>query len=167
MKKGILIILCLLLLLPGCQKQEETLQTPVPYFYLRREITYSNADGVLASEHREAAGHEQDYEYLLSQYLTGPKSQELYTLIPANTRLCSFAIQGESATVILSDQFADSTGINLTLNCACITKTCMALTGAKQVKIQCETATLGDTGSIVMDENTLILLDETGLAPAP
>ncbi len=166
MKKVCLILLCCILLLSGCKKQDEKILAPVHFYYLCTNITYGTSDSVITSEARESQGHEQDYTHLLSVYLEGPKSPELYDLFPVGTRLHKLEFSKKTAIITLTDEFANAQGLDLTLNSACIAKTCISLTGCKKVELRCETAPLGDSGVIIMDESTLLLLDEAGFLPA-
>ncbi len=168
MKKFLIFLLLATLMLPltACADDGEEIIAPVEFFYLRREPTYGTSDSVIAPENRESAGHEDDREYLLSMYLEGPASTDLYSLIPAGTRLLALQQHGERIKVILSDEFAQLNGLDRTLACACIAKTCMTLLRGSSVEIDCKTISLGEFGPIYLDAQSLLLLDDAGITPA-
>ncbi len=157
--KRLLILLCALLL-AGCTQKEPPIQSPVTFYYLQTEITYGSEASILGQEIFEGAGHEQDIRYLLNVYLLGPTSPALSFPIPQGTVLVDFSVHERHGLVILSNQFAKLTGIDLTATCACITKTLLQLADIDSVEIQCTTESLGDTGTVIMDEAAILLLDD-------
>ena len=169
MKKTLCLIFAfaLLLSLSACASSEEKVQTPVYYYYRQMELTYGADPGVLDKEAREAAGHLQDYTYLLSEYLEGPKNFSLYNPFPRNTVLRSFALQDGTAFVQLSASFASLTGLDLTLACACITLTVCELTGAQQVTIRADDSLLDGNPQITMSPDSLLMLDDSNIVIRP
>lgn len=160
MKRGICILLALALLsLTGCANDTGRFQEPVSFYYVREEFTYGTADGVIAGEIREAAGLSGDRRQLLNRYLEGPDSAELISPFPAGVRVVELKAEESRLTVVVSDAFAQLTGLDLTVACACLTKTAIGITGCTVVTIQAETAMLDGSKSVTMDEASLFLLD--------
>lgn len=108
-------------------------------FYYRRADYISEAqEPVIAKESREVTGHANDLTYLLSLYLMGPLDKKLQSPFPANTRLVSARMEDSTLTLQLSRQADDLTDSDYSLACACLTMTCMEITSATDVIIQCE-----------------------------
>ena len=162
MKKLTLCILLFCLILPcfGCSNQE-SVKTPVLYYYCRSELSYDGAGSVITPEQRESAGHEEDIPYLLGQYLSGPKSSTLLQTFPTGTKLVSFTLEEKEAEVILNDGFAELSGMELTIACACITMTVTGLTEAETVHIRTESELLNNMEKITMSKDDLLLFDSS------
>lgn len=163
MKRFVCLILVMVwaLSLLACSRQEESLQDPVRFYYPRSKITYGSADSVIAWEDQEAAGHKNDYMYLLRQYLKGPSSETLSRTFPRSAVLKDLQISGGTAHVLLNDYAALLTGLDLTIACACLTATIIELTGVQRVTIQAEHELLDGNISITMDREHILLLDES------
>ena len=160
MKRWICLILLAVLLLSGCETQEE-FYAPVTFYYGNPNVTYFSEDGVIAREVREAIGHEDDYEYLLNLYLDGPETSEVKRVFPKNVELVRLEILGGTALVVLNDAAARLTGLDLTIACACLTATICDITGIHTVTIQAETQLLDGNKSITMNRNHILLLDSS------
>jgi ABC-type oligopeptide transport system substrate-binding subunit len=161
MKKWICLLLTLGLCcsLVACGNQEQV-QSPVDYYYPRTNYTSGSTDSILASEVREAAGHEDDLDYLIKQYLKGPVSPLLRSPFPSGTKLIRMEQNGDTLTIILDSTFAQLTGLDLTIACASLSKTCMALSGATTVQISADGPTLDGERSIIISADSLVLMDE-------
>lgn len=163
MKRSIamILILCLLAALGGCAGDQEEILDPVDFYYPRTGVSFGTDDGVIGSEAREASGHRENPAYLISVYLHGPQSEGLRQIFPVETRLLSLKIIDDEARLLLTDSFAQLTGVDLTLACACLTATAMELTGAQSVRIEAASKTLDGKDSITMNSSTLLLLDDS------
>ncbi|MBE6959640.1 MAG: hypothetical protein E7448_02820 [Ruminococcaceae bacterium] len=159
MKRIVCMILLLLLFLPGCDPQEEVFAEPVDFYYMKADVAYFSAEGVIARETREAEGYRQNYEYLLGLYLQGPENQELKQLFPQYVKLVELEISDRVATVTFNDTFARLTGLDLTIACACLTATVCDMTGVQSVTIQTENRLLDGNKSITMTWENILLLD--------
>lgn len=166
MKRITSIVLALLMLLPLCaceRNEKEELKDPVTFCYLRVQnpeaLHHSSAGSVIATEKREGTGIQEDLTALLQLYLNGPASEELYSPFPRGTKLVSWERSDSTLTVILTNEFATLTGMDLTLACASLTMTCLSLTDAKSVQIQAESENLDGKTSIIMNRNDLVLTD--------
>lgn len=155
------LILCFALCLFGCTKQTEELQNPVRFYYPRSTPTYGAADSVIAWEAQEAAGHTEDYLYLLRQYMKGPKSDTLSRAFPRSVLIKGLQISGDTAYVLLNNYVSLLSGLELTIACACLTATVCELTGVSRVTIQAEHALLDGNSAITMDRSHILLLDES------
>ncbi len=152
------LLLALCLFLPGC-KTEESIQTPLTFYY-RNADTFQAADSsIILGEIREAEDRKDDIHYLLNLYLQGPASEGLLPVFPEGVRLVSYQKQNGTAQVVLSDEIAQLEGISLSIACGCLAKTIMALDDVYGVRVFAETMTLDHRDYIYMDNETLLLLD--------
>ena len=61
----------------------------------------------------------------------------------------------------LSRGFATYSGLELTIACACITKTAISLTGVDIVRIRADQTLLNGAEYIQMDANSVLLIDQS------
>ena len=94
------------------------------------------AEGIIGSETREAAGHREDLNYLLSIYFRGPLNSEFSSPFPMGCRILETAQEDGNMTILLNPILAETTDLEVTIACACLAKTCMELTGADTVQIE-------------------------------
>ena len=160
MNRMLCLILVLCLFLPGCALFGERIREPVTFYYLRAEYRYGSADGVIAPEVREASDHVGDLSYLMALYLMGPSDEELVSPIPRGTRIYSAVQENNTVTLTLSDASQTLTDSEFSLACACLTMTCLEITGADKVNIAS-----GDR-SVTMTRDNLTLFDDSAAAAA-
>ena len=158
-----LLLILTVLSMTACAQDEEPVH-PVAYHYLRApldngEILHGSADSVIAPEIREGDGHQGDLSHLLDIYLLGPLDHDYRSPFPVGTALISITVDGVHASLVLSRQFANHNGIDLTLACACLTMTVMDLTGVETVTISADESQLDGKASITMDRSSMILTD--------
>ncbi len=156
---AILLICALLLPLTACQQEQAAGEGTVTFYYCRKELTHGSTDSVIAGETRDTQSQGKDLSRLLTLYFMGPRSQELRTPFPVGLRLVECRINEGTAYVTVTDALSQLTGIELTLACACITRTVLGLSEAEAVHIQAETSLLGSSQFLLMDEKTLLLFD--------
>lgn len=155
MKRFCLIATLLCLLLSGCGQY---INEPVTFYYIRSEY-HEDMNGILASEKREASGHRDDLAYLLALYMMGPADDELISPIPRGISIYNLESDENSVEIILSESGRVMSDSQYTLACACLSMTCMELTGAKTVTIS------SGERSITMDDTNLVLHDFSTAAP--
>lgn len=154
---AILLTLSLSVCLFGCSFSG--IKEPVEFYYPRRQadLALSPEDGAIVSEMREASGHRSDLYYLLSLYLQGPLDSKLVSPFPAGTRLVEVRSEDSVLHVTLNEAFAGLTGLDLTIACACLAKTCLSMSGAEQVHIETAPSTTGDFIDLTLDRDSLLL----------
>ena len=157
MKKflALLLVIAISLSLAACASS-----SAVTYYYVRNEseYLYGISDGVLVGESREAAGHVDDLRYLLILYLHGPVSDNLTSPFPAGTKLVELTREDDALTVQLTSMFTILEGTDLTLACACLARTCFALTDVETVTI----LAMGlETVSMTLARDDLLLMDDS------
>lgn len=162
---SILLLICLCLPLFGCQKEAKQAMKPVTFYYCRTEFDHGKEDSVILGETRESAGFEDNFIGLVNLYLQGPVSDGLHATFPVGTKLIEYRLEGETAVLTVTDQLSFAKGIQLTTACACLAKTVMGLTEVKAVKIQTQTENLMNAPYIIMDQRTILLLDDTEIHP--
>jgi len=84
---SLILTVILLISLSGCHYSDSSndILEPVEFYYLRssESFVYGSADGVIASEVREASGHTNDLTYLLSMYLPQEAQKSLTAALVA------------------------------------------------------------------------------------
>lgn len=161
MKKIIsfLLVIALLLTFAGCAGNREKILSPVSMYYLRNEFTYGSADSVITPEVRDGDPYNNDAKTILSAYLLGPKSDDLRSPFPKNTRLLQLTMNDNTAQLVLTNTFASLNGIQLTLACVCLAQTVMSLTGVASVQISADSELLGGNKSITIDSDSINLTE--------
>lgn len=154
------MLLCLMVLLTGCTGSEQGLR----FAYQQKEPRYGSADGVIGWENRQAPGHEEDLQYLLTLYLEGPLDDTLFSPFPAGTALEGFTYSDSTLYVTLTEQYAGLDGIAHTVASACIAQTCFQLTPAEKVVIKCTSEQFGNK-SITLYRDSVLLYDDSTAPP--
>lgn len=156
MKKRFAVLLLTLFLTvsAGCSFASSHMIEPVNFYYRRTQFLYGSSDSVIGSESREASGHTEDLNYLLSLYLAGPVEEGLISPFSRGTLLLSVVQWNDSVTIEVSDTGRFLSDANFSLACACISKTCMELTGAESVTV------ISGSRSLTTTPNNILLADE-------
>lgn len=161
MKKTMALWLALALVLGGCSGASGSLRVPLTFYYPRAEVDFSQGSSYIVAEMREGDGIGSDPIDILALYLRGPSNTEAFSSpFPEGTRPESFVLEDDVAQITLSAEFATCSGLELTVACACLTKTCLALTQAQLVRIRCAGALIGDAEYVEMDERSILLFDD-------
>ena len=134
-----IFLLAIILLLSGCNKENEEMQYPVTFYYKVAEPSYDAGSKTIATEIRDQKYHKNDYEYILNEYLMGPREEGCVSPFPAGTTLDELLMGGTKVSVVLSGHFVYATPSEMMLACACLTKTVTELTGIKTVQISVTT----------------------------
>ena len=159
MKKTFLILLAaaaavlgLLCLIP---RGEDT--NLVTFYYARNDYLYGEREGTVGWEVRDVGRKKEDLTYLLALYLEGPFDSKLKKPFPGKSidHVQTLTWTGNSVYITLADMGVGMTDSQFNLSCACLTRTCLELTGAQRVRI-----TSGDR-SVMMTEDSLLLYDES------
>lgn len=154
-----LLLLSLLLSVTACSA--EKLQDPGTFYYRRTDTAFEGTDGVIVPEERELQGIRGDLEALLQTYFAGPTEEGLESPFPRDTRLLNWNMTGTTLNLNLSDSFAQLSGVDLTIACACICKTFTGLTEADTILIQADGALLGGNSYIKISADMLSLADDS------
>lgn len=157
----ILFLVMTLLLCVGCKQKTESPQDPVGVYYKRAQVSFGASDSVISLAYIDAAGRKTDIEYLLNLYLANETGEEHARTFPKGTTLISIKMDALTAKIVLSDSFADLTGIDLSIACACLTQTVISLTNCQEVIISANNAKLDGQNFITLSQDSYLLLDES------
>lgn len=151
--KAFFVTALAILMLSACGSS--ALKEPVTFYY-RRAAFHSNAENsVIASEYREATGHQKDLWYLLTVYLAGPLDSSLRSPFPSGTKLLNVSADGNNLVIELSNTNRAQSDAAFSLACACLTKTCLALTDAETVTV------ISGSRTLTTSLDALLLFDES------
>ena len=156
---SILLILALLPALVGCSPKAEPPQSPVTFYYPADDTIYDGKTAVIHQEIRDAAGYEEDIEGLLNLYLKGPASESLRSPFPRQVKVTRYSTNSNTINLVLSSEFAQLSGIDLTLACACLANTLFELTQLERVQFFATDSQLDGQDSITLDRNDIYLAD--------
>ena len=159
MKKWIVCLMLLPLLLSACGIYEET-EEPLQFYYPVKNIDYNRGAAFLQAEPRDRILTGYFFTEILNLYLQGPRDQMTYDMpFQYNTRVVYVSIENGILDLTLSRGFATYSGLELTIACACITKTAIAITGVDIVRIRADQTVLNGAEYIEMDANSVLLVD--------
>lgn len=154
MKRTIALITVVFLLtsLFGCKQTGSVREPkePVNFYYCNRADEHSHTEALISPELREALGHTNDHEYLLSLYLNGPLSYQYVSPFPRGVALHAFSFDNGVADITLSNQITQLTDFDATLAFACLTLTVKDLTGADSITIRAKDGLINDSASITL-----------------
>lgn len=156
--KRIILVSLILLALTGCAK-DHTPNNPVRFYYPKAEITFGSEYSAIAFESRESESL--STEALIRLYLDGPAQQELENPIPDGVELVSLLIDGDAASLVLTDPFSELSGLPLTVASICLSKTVIELAEVQTVVLSCETKPLDGESHISISKDQMILVDES------
>lgn len=154
----LLVILCLPLW--GCQEEETPLLDPFNGYYRRAELFHGSTDSVVAPLPIEGVGLKNDPMMLLNVYLTMETDPYYAPTFPEGTEILIMELEDGTADILLSSAISQLTGLDLTIACACLTKTVIELTGVDSVIIRARGTTLDGASYITMDLSSIYFLDD-------
>ena len=131
MMKRIFFLCLIALLLMGCQVREQEPVDSYQFYYPRVHVLYGSDQGVFLPEARDASLMERDMASILTNYLQGPQSPELYSPFPEGTHLTRVEQKGNALYVGLSKPFFDLKDMKMTLACTALSQTCFNLTSVQ------------------------------------
>lgn len=154
-----LLTLTLLTCLAACGADGP--EDPGNFYYLRTEAQYEGTDGIIAPEERELNGLRGDIGPLLEAYLQGPTDKDLESPFPRDTVLLDWQMIRGNLHLNLNDTFAQLSGIDLSLACACLARTCLELTDATTIRIRANGAMLNGSTYVILSNDNLFLADDS------
>lgn len=166
MKKALCILLCLCCFagILGCSANQSVPENTVTVYYKREKADYGTADGVIAEAYLDASGHENEYVYLINQYLKATPGEGFSSPFPQGVSLVGFRLEGLTAKVILSDRIAELSGMDLTIALICLTHTILSITDCQEVIISATSKQLDGQNFITLNRDSYLLLDDSGSA---
>lgn len=160
MKKLCSLLCCVLFLqfLGACSGSNDVSQ-PIDFYYCNVETGYNNPSAVICPESREAAFYNGSVERMLQDYLAGPRAEDLYSPVPADAELVSCLVEEGDVYILLSQEFAELSGIKLSVCCSCILMTLHEFTDVHTLHISAQDAQLDEKKEIVLNIDDIILMD--------
>lgn len=157
----VIMISCLLCMSACSARSGKSIRSPVNFYYCAETMQYNSEDGVIRAEIREAKGFDAGSELfdIINLYFKGPEDSSFQSPFPADVTLKRCSINDGVLQVILSNHISQLEGFDLTIACACLTKTLLEITQADAVEIRAEGGRMGDSISVTMSHETLLLLD--------
>ena len=161
MKKLCILLCCVLLLqmLCACNGKNEELKAPVNFYFRNKEITYDSPTAVIYPEVREGAGFHENLTAMLRSYFVGPNSETLERFIPADVYMVSCEHDADEVAIVMSSQFSELTGMDLTAACSALLLTVHDFTGAQTLRISAKDAQLDGKDEIVISIEDIVLID--------
>lgn len=156
---SLILILVLLSSALGCARNDPAPKVPVTFYYPAEDTVYDGKTSVIHPEIRDGAGYEDNMEGLLNLYLKGPSSEELRSPFPRRVTVSRFAVTPNIATLVLSSEFAQLGGIDLTMACVCIANTVFELTGLDRIQISSADSQLDGQASITLERDDIYWMD--------
>lgn len=163
MKRFVSIWLAVCFLLCLCSCAEGGFQAPLRFYYPRAAYRYDGDNGVIHYEVQEGSSLP-SLSDRLSTYLAGPVDPMLVSPFPEDVRLVNLTLDGSDLYLVLSDEFAQLTGLSLSIACVCLTRTCLELTDVQTVHICAETLALDGSSSLILTGQDMLLLDRSSMA---
>lgn len=139
MKNRLCLLLPVLLLLTGCQR-EEPARTAYELYFQEADLTCSAGESPFRTEtvylyDEETASASRLAEALVNELLKGPADETLKSALPAGTTLLSLEIDGDRALVDLSPSYESLSGVALTLADSAIAMTLSQVPEVSSVQI--------------------------------
>ena len=160
--KKISVLLCCVLLLQmfcSCGRKKEEFKKPVNFYYCKNEVSYNSAQAVIQPETREGYGYHDNAVALMHAYLLGPESSELETLIPSDVYLVSCTVENGIAHTVLSSQFANVTGLKLSLVSSAMLMTLHEFVGVEELHLSAKGAKIDDKDVLTLTMDDIVLMD--------
>ena len=152
------ICLCVLLLC-SCSRKDPVYLEPVNFYYCNKTVSYNSPAALISPEVHESAGFENDIVRFMEQYLKGPNSDELSMLIPAGTVLHAARVQDDSVLLDFNQEFAELSGIELTIASVCVVRSLHEFVGIETVVFRAENALLDDKDSFTLSLEDIVMMD--------
>lgn len=132
--KLVSFLLGFLLLLSACNHSDSG--DTVTFYYARNpQHKTAPIETFCTAETRNITSQNTNLRYLLSLYLQGPLDSNSVSPFPANTQLVKLDMHNRQFFIQLSQEFAELSGIDLTVACTCISLTCFDLADVDRVTV--------------------------------
>ena len=143
----ICLLLCIAFMLTACFTPST--DTPISTFFYIRPETEFESESILVTEERNIQAPLKD---LLIQYLSGPLDEHLQSPFPAETTLIDCTIIDSQVEIILSNEASSLTGIELSVACCALARTCFKNSDVSAVNISTQSALLNGQKTISFTE---------------
>ena len=158
MKKIIIYMLCFVMAFLstacGSRSQQSEPKEPVKFYYCAQSSDHRRMPSLIGAETREALGHKDNPEYLISFYLSGPISYQFSSPFPAGVSLQRLSVADGNADITLSSQISKLSDFDATLAFACLVLTVNEVLDVQTVTIRAKDSLINDSASITLDVNS-------------
>ena len=153
---ALLLLGLMVVFLPRQEKADH-----VTFYYAQKNFAYGHDCGVMAPEYRAVGRRSNDYPDLLALYLEGPLDPALAIPFRDNRsdQVQTVVVEDDVVNITLADLGVGMTDSQFTLSCACLSRTCLEITGASRVNI-----TSGERSVSMTRENMLLRDDSASTA---
>lgn len=159
----LLLVIALTILSVGCDRTPAPPKQPVTFYYPVSNPVYDGKTGLIHSEVRDSTGLNDNMTELINLYLRGPLSETLRSPFPENVTVTRYSTTANTVILELSSEFANLSGIDLTLACACMAHTLLDMTGLERFQISAADSMLDGMSTITMERNDLYMTDTPNL----
>ncbi len=161
MKRLISIVLSLGILLAASGCGAPSIEEPGAFYYKQADSGAYTSECVIDSEVRDIAHVREDIGQLLALYLQGPENKKLESPFPRGTAVTKWTLVENTLLLTFGTEFAQLSGVDLTIACGCVAKTLMELYPIQRVNIQAEDSLLNGSRSITITEKNIQLVDDS------
>lgn len=162
MKRLFILLLSAMMLLTGCTSNKNISRT-VQFYYIHNEVEFGSKSGVISSNSVQIKYRSEDNLQILNQYFNGPTNYECISPFPAGITLIDFETTQDTARLTLSPHMSMLSGIDLTVACACLTRTVIELTGVHTVQLSIQGNLIDGQESISFNMSSFAYWDDTNL----
>ena len=162
MRKIVLILTCVTLvlcLLCACSAKKQEFEDPVSFYFAKKEISYNSSTGVLYPEIREGKTFHNNLIACLRAYMLGPDSTELQRLIPSDVYLVSCEQEEDVVNLVMSNQFSQLSGIELSTACSALLLTIHDYTGATTMNLSVKDGLVDGKDVFALSMDDIVLID--------
>ena len=161
MKKAIIITLffAFTLTLSACSFST-TEPDSLTFYYIKSKDNFDGISDIIVPFYPNTSITNDSYAELLGLYFNGPTNYSCYSPFPAGTTLEELNVTRSKAKLTLSPHFATISDVELTIACACLTKTVIGITGVNSVQILVNGAQLCGEDSLTFNLNSFTYYDE-------
>ena len=154
----LLVCLCMLFVC-GCSQKDPEYIRPANFYYCNQTVSYNSHIGVIRPEVREAHWIGENIDRFMEEYLRGPLSDDLYSIIPAKTVLLSVQVQENTAFLNFSQELSSLSGIELTSASVCLVKSLHDFAGIETVVISADGSLLDERESYTLSLEDIVTMD--------
>lgn len=133
--RKLLSLVLALLLLCGCTATSNSVQGWVDFYYLKNDLNLDKDNSMIVPESVDIGEQSNDLKAALELYLQGPQSGYLYSPFPDDIKLIAVQKIEGRVEITMNARLASLTGIELTLACCCLAKTCTSISGIEEIRI--------------------------------
>ena len=162
MGKRVICLLLALLLLPcicACQKEAPTIEQPINFYYHCANPEEGLATDVIAVHVVEGAQFDGELIWILNHYVSYTPAEGFVKTFPKNCHVLSLKQYDSYVDIVMGKEFAELSGINLTIAATCIARTVADLTGIRRINLSVSDGMLDGQAILSINLDNLVTLD--------